>query len=179
MKRQIFSINVRLSEFKKKAVRKMSQKEFNDAVRINDLSTVKRLYFKIDPSYRNYDNKITFGKLPFNMEDHCFDNDFAELYKFYLESVMKHMYGKKLEWANVWEHDFSKCPNITAMLLDSRFLWRDEQNYRTFKDRMEENSFALLKRLEDMEKKLEMLWYSPGMPGAEFAKQHFIDEAKN
>lgn len=33
----------------------------------------------------------------------------------------------------------------------------------------------LKKRIEELERKLEMLWYAPGMPGFESCKQHFDD----
>ena len=111
---------------------------------------------------------IKFGQLKMDVVKHCVENEHVDMLRYDFEKQYKPVTAHV-----VAENGILPSSKIGRMLKNNPKLWRHSDEYDAFCNDEDEETESLrdtVKRLSDM---VYQMWYAPGMPGAEEAKQSF------
>jgi hypothetical protein len=149
-----------------------TQEEFNRALERGDLATIKLLHNR--PKGGSwYDRTIGFHKDVSQMVKLCGDKDYADILEFFLQKKQEWDKSGQVTFRDVWTVDMEKCPKVKKLLLEDKRLWKSLPEWKMFSESMEDNSTSLRAEVAQLRKMVELMWYSPGMPGCVMAKEDF------
>jgi hypothetical protein len=103
----------------------------------------------------------------------CCKNDYSELLKFFFDKISHRKDIERISCKDVWDMNMESCPKMKKLLLEDKSLWKTLPEWKMFSESVEGDCASLRAEVAQLRKMVELIWYSPGMPGCMMAKEDF------